>query len=301
MSLSRLWTRRARRPRREVTPAIPLGAGLLSCTVVDPLGDPLGAVSVTVTSRATDRTVVTGTTDPYGLFAASLPPGEYAVLVTGKGLSPCHRVVRVAAGERHTLGPLPLEPDRSQALPAPGTWLLDPPHTAIRFVARHVGMANVYGSFLRFNGSIQVAEPVEDSQVELTIDASSISTGNQARDAHLRSEDFLDVARYPYIHFASSRVVHHSGSEWSLIGSLTLHGVTRSVTLDTTYLGAIRGGYDQELRCAARATAELHREDFTLDWRRMLARGIAVVGPTVRVELDVQAMYANQPLPPVPE
>ncbi|MBI0383651.1 YceI family protein, partial [Streptomyces albiflaviniger] len=92
-----------------------------------------------------------------------------------------------------------------------------------------------------------------------------------------------------------------SGPKWTLQGPLTMHGVSRSVTLDTTYLGAVNGGYEQELRCAALATAELHREDYTLNWRNMLARGIAVVGPTVKLELDIQAMYRNHATPTPPE
>lgn len=79
-----------------------------------------------------------------------------------------------------------------------------------------------------------------------------------------------------------------------------MHGISRSVALDTSYLGTVNGGYEQELRCAALAKTELHREDFTLNWRSMLARGIAIVGPTIQLELDVQAMFHTQgtPIPP---
>jgi polyisoprenoid-binding protein YceI len=80
-----------------------------------------------------------------------------------------------------------------------------------------------------------------------------------------------------------------------------MHGVSRTVELDTGYLGMVNGGYAEELRCAALATAELHREDYTLDWRSMLARGIAVVGPTVKLELDIQAMYHSHDTPTPPE
>ncbi|GHK02358.1 hypothetical protein SY2F82_41550 [Streptomyces sp. Y2F8-2] len=128
---------------------------------------------------------------------------------------------------------------------------------------------------------------------------SSITTGNKTRDNHLRSADFLDVERYPYINFVSTRFGYRGGSKWTLHGTLTMHGISRSVSLDTTYLGTVNGGYDQELRCAALAKAELRREDFTLNWRSMPARGIAVVGPTVQLELDVQAMYRT-PEPPRP-
>ncbi len=194
-----------------------------------------------------------------------------------------------------------LEPARQLELPPPGTWLFDPPHTAIRFIAKHAGMAHVHGRFTRFNGGIRVAQNMADSQVSVRIDASSITTGNKTRDNHLRSADFLDVARYPYIDFVSTRFAYRSGSKWTLHGSLTMHGTSRSVGLDTTYLGTVNGGYEQELRCAALAKAELHREDFTLNYRSMLARGIAVVGPTVQLELDVQAMYRTPDTPTPPD
>jgi polyisoprenoid-binding protein YceI len=80
-----------------------------------------------------------------------------------------------------------------------------------------------------------------------------------------------------------------------------MHGISRSVTLDTHYLGMATGGYGEELRCAALATAELHRDDYTLNWQNMLARGIAVVGPTIKLELDVQAMFSSHDTPTPPE
>ncbi|MFB9349201.1 YceI family protein, partial [Streptomyces heliomycini] len=194
-----------------------------------------------------------------------------------------------------------LLPARQLELPPPGTWLFDPPHTAIRFIAKHVGMAHVHGRFTRFTGGIRITPDMVDSQVSVRIDAASITTGNRTRDNHLRSADFLDVEHYPYIDFTSTRFVYRGGSRWTLNGTLTMHGTSRSVGLDTTYLGTVNGGYEQELRCAALAKAELHREDFTLNWRSMLARGIAVVGPTVQLELDVQAMYRTAETPTPPE
>lgn len=281
--------------------SVPAGAGVVTCEVVDPVGLPLGNADITLKSARTGQPVMTGKTDPYGLFSAALPPERYTLLVVVNSLAPAHCTVDVTAGQRVSVGRLQLQPGHQVELPTPGTWLFDPPHTAIRFIARHVGMANVHGRFERFEGGIIVAERVEDSYVEVTIDAASITTGNNTRDAHLRSADFLDVENYPYIHFASTRFSHRAGTQWTMHGSLTMHGITRSVALDTDYLGAVNGGYGTELRCAALATTELHREDYTLNWRSMLARGIAVVGPTVKLELDVQAMYQSPDTPTPPE
>lgn len=280
---------------------LPVGAGGVSRTVTDPAGQPLGGAAVTVTSIASGRAVLKGGTDPFGLFCAALPPGRYSLMVSAEGLQPHQETVEVVAGQAQQPEHVRLSPARALELPAAGTWLFDPPHTAIRFIARHVGMANVHGRFTRFEGGIRVGAEMEHSHVEVRIDASSITTGNKTRDNHLRSADFLDVENYPYIHFSSNRFVRRGGPSWSLQGSLTMHGVSRSVALDTTYLGMVNGGYGQELRCAALAKAELHREDYTLNWRTMLARGIAVVGPTVKLELDIQAMYRSHDTPIPPE
>jgi polyisoprenoid-binding protein YceI len=280
---------------------LPAGAGAYGCEVVDPMGQPLGGAEVTVTALDSHRVAAHGTTDPYGLFMAALPPGSYSVMVAAEGLTPARSNVDIAAGAVLTPARVALLPARQLELPPPGTWLFDPPHTAIRFIAKHVGMAHVHGRFTRFTGGIRVTPDMGDSQVSVRIDAASITTGNRTRDNHLRSADFLDVEHYPYIDFTSTRFVYRGGSRWTLNGTLTMHGTSRSVGLDTTYLGTVNGGYEQELRCAALAKTELHREDFTLNWRSMLARGIAVVGPTVQLELDVQAMYRTPDTPTPPE
>ncbi|MFE5401614.1 YceI family protein [Streptomyces sp. NPDC056580] len=300
-----LLRRRRSRDASDAAPGMPVplpaGAGAYGCEVVDPMGQPMPGAEITVTALDSHRVVARGTTDPYGLFMAALPPGAYSVMTSAEGLTPARSNVDIAAGAVLPPARVALLPARQLDLPPAGTWLFDPPHTAIRFIAKHVGMAHVHGRFTRFTGGIRVTPDVTDSQVSVRIDASSIATGNRTRDNHLRSADFLDVERYPYIDFTSNRFVYRGGSRWTLNGTLTMHGTSRSVGLDTTYLGTVNGGYEQELRCAALAKAELHREDFTLNWRSMLARGIAVVGPTVQLELDVQAMYRTAETPTPPE
>lgn len=280
---------------------VPQGAGAFHCEVTDPMGEPMAGADVTVTQSGTGRVAGKATTDPYGLVFLTLPPGRYGVLIAAEGLQPHQQSVDVVPGETLPLTSVQLHVGRSPELPQPGTWLFDPPHTAIRFIAKHVGMAHVHGRFTRFEGGIHVAPDMADSRVEVRIDAASIDTGNNTRDGHLRSADFLDVERYPHIDFSSDRFVYRGGSRWTIQGALTMHGVSRTVELDTGYLGVVNGGYAEELRCAALATAELHREDYTLNWRTMLARGIAVVGPTVKLELDVQAMYRSHDTPTPPE
>jgi polyisoprenoid-binding protein YceI len=284
-----------------LTLPLPAGAGVVVREVMDPVNQPLGGADVTVTALHNHQVAARGTTDPYGLFMAVLPPGSYSVLVIAQGLEPHRETVEVVADAGVAAQRVWLQPGRQAELPVPGTWLFDPPHTAIRFIAKHVGMAHVHGRFERFEGGIQVTPDISESRVHVRIDASSITTGNNTRDTHLRSADFLDVENFPYIDFRSTRFAFKGGNKWTLQGTLTMHGVSRSVALDTTYLGMVNGGYGEELRCAALAKAELHREDYTLNWRSMLARGIAVVGPTVQLELDVQAMYRTHDTPTPPE
>ncbi|WP_077797297.1 YceI family protein [Streptomyces sp. JHA26] len=300
-----LLRRRLSRGTSGATPSLsvplPPGAGGVGFEVVDPLGQPMGGAEVTVTALDSHRVATHGTTDPNGWFVATLPAGSYSVMTVAEGLSPARENLDITAGVALPPVRVALQSARQPELPTAGTWLFDPPHTAIRFIAKHVGMAHVHGRFTRFEGGIRVAPDMADSHVSVRIDASSLTTGNNTRDNHLRSADFLDVERYPYIDFTSTRFAYRGGSKWTLHGTLTMHGTSRSVGLDTTYLGTVNGGYGQELRCAALAKAELHREDFTLNWRSMLARGIAVVGPTVQLELDVQAMYRTHDTPTPPE
>ncbi|MDW8807868.1 YceI family protein [Streptomyces scabiei] len=300
LGLLRRRSRSATAGAAHATFPVPKGAGVVLREVLDPVNQPLGAAEVTVTELRSHRVAARGTTDPYGFFTAVLPPGPYSVLVMAEGLEPHRETVEIVADAGVSRERVWLQPARALELPAPGTWLFDPPHTSIRFIAKHVGMAHVHGRFERFEGGLAIDQDMTRSRVQVRIDASSINTGNNTRDTHLRSADFLDVERFPHIDFTSTRFTYRGGSRWTLQGSLTMHGVSRSVLLDTTYLGTVNGGYGEELRCAALAKSELHREDYTLNWRSMLARGIAVVGPTIQLELDVQAMYRTHDTPTPP-
>ncbi|OIV38637.1 hypothetical protein BIV57_04905 [Mangrovactinospora gilvigrisea] len=269
---------------------------MLSMQVVDQVGMPLPEVEVTATDSANGRVLQLGATDPYGTLAASVAPGEYRLALQAESFQTLRLGAQIAAGSVTPLGRLSMELAPPPELPSRGYWEIDPAHTAIRFIAQHIGMANVHGRFENFAGSLFIAERVEDSSVEITIDAASINTGVKMRDDHLRSADFLEVERYPYLHFVSDRMQHRGGARWQIGGTLTLHGVSRSVQLDTNYLGN-GSGMEGETRVACFASAELHREDFTLNWRKMLAKGIAVVGATIRIELDVQAVYQGEQPP----
>ena len=264
----------------------PPSAGVLSCRVLDPVNEPVTHAEYAV-SDAMGRKVVGGETDPYGSFVTTVPAGEYRLAVSAEGFTPYRASATVGENALASLGDVTLQVAQPPELPAPGDWEIEPTHSSIGFTARHIGLARIHGRFNSFAGVIRIAERIEQSAMHVVIDAASIDTGVGMRDDHLRSGDFLDVRRFPTLEFYSERFVHKGGSRWAITGALSLHGVTRTVTLDTEYLG-LGNGMEGEARAACRATTELHRDDFTVSWQTMLARGIAVVGPSIRVDLDVQ-------------
>ncbi|MCX4449199.1 YceI family protein [Streptomyces sp. NPDC087866] len=265
---------------------VPDSAGVLSCRVLDPVNEPVVRAEFVLTDRS-GRKVVGGETDPYGNVLATVPSGEYRLAVTAEGFTPFHGAATVGEGAHASLGDVTLQVSAPPQLPEPGDWEIEPMHSQIGFTARHIGMARIHGRFNTFAGAVRIADRMEDSAMHVIIDAASIDTNVQMRDDHLRSSDFLDVGRYPTLEFYSDRFVHRGGTRWGVSGALTLHGVSRTVTLDTQYLG-LGNGMEGESRAACRATTQLHREDFTLTWQTMLARGIAVVGPSISIEMDVQ-------------
>ncbi|MET9735457.1 YceI family protein [Streptomyces sp. NPDC006458] len=273
------------------TATLPEGAGRVECQVVDPVGLPMRA-TVSVLDQA-GQLAAEGATDTYGLFTAAVPPGAYDLSVTCEGFHPRRTQVRVDAGVRASAGVIDLVAASQPPTPAPGRWDIDTDHSAIRFMVRHIGLAYIHGRFNRFSGSLWIAERMRDSQIEVHIEADSIDTGARTRDAHLRSPDFLDVAAFPDLLFTGSDFVHRGGSHWTVTGMLELHGVSRTVELDTTYLG-LGTGLQGELRAACKAVTELHREDFTLNWQKMLSHGIAAIGTTIQIELDIQVTQPSQ-------
>ncbi|WP_072483590.1 YceI family protein [Streptomyces atratus] len=265
---------------------MPRTAGLLSCRVLDPVNEVVPLAEFAVTDGA-GRKVFGGETDPFGNVLATVPAGEYRLAVTAEGFTPFHGSATVVEGGHAGLGDVTLQLSAPPQLPAPGEWEVEPMHSQIGFTARHIGLARIHGRFNTFAGAVRIADRMEDSAMHVIIDAASIDTNVQMRDDHLRSSDFLDVGRYPTMEFYSNRFVHRGGTRWGVTGALTLHGVSRTVTLDTQYLG-LGNGLEGETRAACRATTELHREDFTLTWQTMLARGIAAVGSSISIDMDIQ-------------
>jgi polyisoprenoid-binding protein YceI len=174
-------------------------------------------------------------------------------------------------------------------IPAPGTFALDPAHTLVGFVARHLVVSKVRGSFNEVTGAITIAEDPIESSVDVTIGAASIDTGAPDRDGHLRSADFLDVERFPNLKFRSLRVVDFSGSEFKLVGELTIRDVTREILLDVEFDGVAHNPWGKEV-VAFTATTEIDREEFGITWNVALETGGVLVGRKVKIEISAQAI-----------
>ncbi len=119
-------------------------------------------------------------------------------------------------------------------LPSAGTWTIDPGHAQVGFVGRHFGLTKVRGRFTGVEGALVIAEAIEDSTVSVDIEMATVSTGDQTRDDHLRSSDLIDVAEHPNANFRSVRL-NTEGATATLVGDLTVKGVTKPVTLDIEY------------------------------------------------------------------
>jgi polyisoprenoid-binding protein YceI len=173
-------------------------------------------------------------------------------------------------------------------VPVAGTYVIDKAHSMVEFVGRYLMVTKVRGRFTDFSGEVEIAEDPLQSSVAVTIDANSVHTGDERRDGHLRSGDFLDVETYPTIEFRSRRL-QPSGRDWKLIGDLTLHGVTREVTLDLSFDGFAPDPWGNT-RLAFSASTEIDREDWGLTWNAAIETGGVLVGRKVAIELTIQAL-----------
>lgn len=168
------------------------------------------------------------------------------------------------------------------------TYTIDPSHSSANFSIKHMMIAKVHGGFEKISGKLifDPADP-QSSSVEVSIDAASINTREAQRDTHLRSADFFDVEKYPALTFKSTRV-EGSGGELKVTGDLTIHGVTRTVTLDVE-------GPSEEMKdpwgnakIGASASTKIKRKDFGLTWNAALEAGGFLVGDDVSISLDIQ-------------
>jgi Uncharacterized conserved protein len=176
-------------------------------------------------------------------------------------------------------------------IPAAGTFDLDVQHTRIGFWVKHMMVSKVRGHFNEFSGSVTIAEDPMSSSASLTIKTVSIDTASPDRDAHLKGDDFLSVEKFPEITFRSTRVTGHSGDELTLLGDLTIHDIAKEVELKVEFGGVGTNPWGMELFGFSIST-EFDREDFGLTWNKGLETGGVLIGKTVKVEIEGEAVRA---------
>ena len=176
----------------------------------------------------------------------------------------------------------------------PGTWNVDPVHSTVGFVARHLMISKVRGRFTDFSGSIEVAPDPLQSHLEASVNLASVDTGDEGRDAHLRTADFFDLDGNgsPTMTFASTGIkAEDDDGDYVLFGDLTINGVTRQVEFALEFEG-VNGDPWGGTRAGFSAETEINRKDFGLAWNVALETGGVLVGDKVKVHLEIQAVKA---------
>jgi len=173
------------------------------------------------------------------------------------------------------------------------TYTIDPAHSSADFKVRHLMVSNVRGEFSGISGTVTFdPENPAASKVEAKIPVATIQTRDPQRDAHLKSADFFDVEKFPEITFVSTKVVKKGDEEYKVTGDLTIHGVTREVTLDVE--GPTSEVKDPwgNIKIGAAAQTKIKRKDFGLEWNAALETGGVLVGEDVAIHLDLE--FARQ-------
>jgi polyisoprenoid-binding protein YceI len=172
------------------------------------------------------------------------------------------------------------------------TWTLDKGHTTVGFSARHMMIHTVRGTFAEATGTVEFDEVhPEASRVEARVATASIATGVEDRDNHLRSADFFDSAEFPDMTFVSTSVRAGKDGEFAVTGDLTIRDVTREVVLEGEISGPV-ADFEGKRRIGVSVSGEINREDFGLRWNAVLEAGTIVVGKTVKLQIEAEAVEA---------
>ncbi len=176
-------------------------------------------------------------------------------------------------------------------------WDIDTAHSTIEFIAKHMMVTNVRGRFTNFSGDAHLDEEhPEQSRVDVTIDLASLMTGAEARDNHLRSADFFDVAEYPTATFHSTKVERRGEDRLLVTGDLTIRGITKPMTLDVTVEGKFKDMQGKE-RYGFSASTSFSRKEFGLEWNVALESGGWLVSDKITIAIDAQVIApAEEPV-----
>lgn len=167
-----------------------------------------------------------------------------------------------------------------------GTWKLDPAHSELTFSVRHLAISKVRGVFENWDVTVNAADTLEDSSAEATIEVSSVNTKQEQRDAHLRTSDFFKVDEHPTMTFKSTKLTV-DGDDFTLVGDLTLRGITKSVTLKGEF-GGVTTDNTGRTKAGASAKTKFNRQDFGVSWNAAVEAGGFTLGDEVTVNVDLQ-------------
>ncbi|UIR57702.1 YceI family protein [Sphingobacterium sp. SRCM116780] len=167
------------------------------------------------------------------------------------------------------------------------TWSLDQAHSEIEFKVRHMMITNVKGQFQNFDITVTgESAQLEDAKINVTIQTDSINTKNEQRDQHLKSGDFFDVANYPAITFAST-AIKTDGNDISLVGDLTIKGITKQITFDVEFGGLAKDPWGNQ-KAGYTVTGKINRQDYGLTWNAALETGGVMVSDDVKFQAEIQ-------------
>jgi polyisoprenoid-binding protein YceI len=173
-----------------------------------------------------------------------------------------------------------------------GTWTVDPAHSSVEFQVKHLGIATVKGHFHEFEGALEVGADGVPAKAYGTVKAASVDTREEQRDAHLRSADFFDAEQHAELRFASTAIEQVDDERYAITGELTIHGVTRTVTLDAELQGLEQDPWGNE-RVAVEVTGTIKRGDFGMTFNQALGSGNMLVGDKVKLALDISAVRGS--------
>ena len=170
-----------------------------------------------------------------------------------------------------------------------GTWAVDPKHSTVEFQVKHMGIANVKGKFNEFAGTLEIGEDLATAKASGTVKVASVDTNEEQRDAHLRSADFFDAETHPELSFASTAIEPVDEETFRIAGDLTLHGITRPITLEAVVQGTDVDPWGND-RVGLEVVGQLKRSDYDMKFNQALGSGNMLVGDKVKLVLDISAV-----------
>lgn len=173
---------------------------------------------------------------------------------------------------------------------AKSTWTIDPAHSSVEFVVKHMMLSKAKGRFTKFDAVIETdTNDLTDSKIEFTIDVNSIDTRNEDRDNHLRSADFFDVENHPKVTFVATDIKKKSDKNYDLTGDLTIRGTTKPVTVDVVFEGESKDPMSGNEVAGFSGSTSISRKDYGLTWNVALETGGVLVGDEVKINLEIEA------------